>query len=103
MTYRKAAVKQQRLWAQESRQISAMLAGLALVGMVCNRDEALDAFRSGASDQLQAGVQAFSTGIINGAFAAFDLKNGDSGSANTSGATAETTTTTDTTGSTTTP
>lgn len=103
MIYHKSAWKRPPIWAQETRRISAILVGMILCGTGCNRDEALDAFRSGASDQLQAGVQALSTGIINGAFAAFDLKNGDSGSANTSGATADTTTTTDTTGSSTTP
>lgn len=74
--------------------------GLAILAG-CNRDEALDAFRSGASDQLQAGVSAILNGVVNGAFAAFDLKNGDSGSANTSGATAGTSTTSTTTDSTT--
>lgn len=103
MIYRKPAWNRPSLGAQEMRRISASLIGAIFLATGCNRDEALDAFRSGASDQLQAGVQALSTGIINGAFAAFDLKNGDSGSANTSGATADTTTSTDTTESSTTP
>lgn len=67
----------------------------------CNQDEVVRAFRAGASDQLQAGVESIALGVINGTFSAFDLGTGDSGSANTSGAT--TTTDTETTDSTTTP
>lgn len=92
MSYGKRGRNQINAAQQALRGGSAILAGLALATSGCNRDEALDAFRSGASDQLQAGIQAISTGVINGAFAAFDLKSGDSGSANTSGADAVTTT-----------
>lgn len=64
------------------------LAALPLGAAGCNEDEAWDAFRSGASDQLQAGVESIVLGAVNGAFSAWDLRSGDAGSANTSGATA---------------
>lgn len=64
--------------------LAALIAGLG----GCNRDEVIRAFRDGSSDQLQAGVESIALGIINGAFSAFDLGGQDSGSANTSGATA---------------
>ncbi len=64
------------------------VAVLPLGAAGCNEDEAWDAFRSGASDQLQAGVESIVLGVVNGAFSAWDLQNGDAGSANTSGASA---------------
>lgn len=84
------AIRSRRAHAIGSRRtwIAAAAASLALLSAGCNQDEAWNAFRSGASDSLQAGAQAIMTGVINGAFSAFDLKNGDEGSANTSGATA---------------
>lgn len=66
----------------------AALSGLLVSMAGCNRDEAVRAFRSGSSDQLQAGIESIALGVINGAFSAFDTGSGDSGDANTSGATA---------------
>lgn len=70
----------------------AILAAMPFALAGCNEDEAWDAFRAGASDQLQAGVETILLGTVNGAFAAWDLRSGDAGSANTSGATATSTT-----------
>jgi urease accessory protein UreF len=77
--------------------IAALAALVAALGG-CNRDEVVRAFRAGASDQLQAGVESIALGVINGTFSAFDLGSGDSGSANTSGATTPSTTDSTTTG-----
>lgn len=79
--------RRNRAWCAGSALAGFLLAGLA----GCNSDEAWAAFKSGASDQLQAGLNAILDGVVNGAFSAFDLSNGDSGSANTSGATASST------------
>ena len=64
----------------------AALATLVAALAGCNRDEAVRAFRSGSSDQLQAGAEAIALGVINGVFSAFDVGTGDSADANTSGA-----------------
>ncbi len=57
---------------------------LALCGACagCNGDEALRAFRDAATSSLQSGFKLISSGIIDGAFAVFQLgAQGSSGSA----------------------
>lgn len=64
----------------------------------CNEDEALRAFRDAATSGLQSGFKLISSGIIDGAFAIFQLgAEGASGSAST-GSTESSGSTTDTSG-----
>lgn len=78
---------------------TAALVGLALVALPgCNEDEAWTAFRGAASSSLQSGVNAILQGIVDGAFAVFDLGADDSGGS-TEGSTTPTTTDTTTSGS----
>jgi len=49
----------------------ALSAGALLLG--CNEDEAQRAFRQAAASSLQSGVTAIATGLIDGAFAVFEL------------------------------
>ncbi|MEP0846689.1 MAG: hypothetical protein HRF50_07680 [Phycisphaerae bacterium] len=77
----------------------AALAALACVALPgCNEDEAWTAFRGAASSSLQSGVSALLQGIVDGAFAVFDLGADDS-SGTTDGGTTPTTTDTTTSGS----
>lgn len=46
----------------------------------CNEDEALRAFRDAASGSLQDGLTSIAGGVIDGAFAVFELGSDESGS-----------------------
>lgn len=62
--------------------IIALLAGLVpLAG--CNTEEALLAFRDASATNLKAGVSALFNGLIDGAFAVFELNSDSSGGSST--------------------
>ncbi|MBI5863135.1 MAG: hypothetical protein HZB38_01215 [Planctomycetes bacterium] len=74
----KNALNSSHLSAVRRRNPGAWSAALATAALLfgaagCNTDEAMRAFRSSASTQLEAGVQSIASGVISGAFAAFEL------------------------------
>jgi hypothetical protein len=64
--------------------LTALALTLSLV-CGCNDDEALRAFRDAAASSLQAGVDSIAGGIIDGAFAVFELGADETGGSDTSG------------------
>ncbi|HMQ15177.1 MAG TPA: hypothetical protein PKC49_04310 [Phycisphaerae bacterium] len=57
---------------RHARAWAALVAAAALCGG-CNEDEALRAFRDAAASSLQSGLTSIASGVIDGAFAVFEL------------------------------
>lgn len=75
MLQRSPGPSQGASFAGTVRRPGAVLALAALGGLMtgCNSDEAMRAFRNAASSSLQTGVTAILTGLVDGAFAVFEL------------------------------
>lgn len=69
------AMRHSQSWNGLAVRVGAAIAVLCIAG--CNDDEAQKAFRGAANGALQAGALSVATGVIDGAFAVFDLGAGD--------------------------
>jgi hypothetical protein len=66
----------------------AALTGLAVLNAGgCNQDEARQAFREASRTELEAGANAILDGLLSGAFAVYDLGDGNGGGDTSGGST----------------